>query len=124
MVVTFTTALPLLEQPPAVTVTPSVAGEAVLTSKVMDGVPWPPVMMPLPMVQAYVAPAVGGTEATTPVVFAQTPAGAEIVAVGCGFTVTVVGAEVALQLPLETVTVNVPLAETVMACVFAPLLQA
>ena len=41
--------------------------------------------------------------------------------VGNGFTVTVVAAEVAeVQVPLNTLTVYVPEAETVMDCVFAP----
>src|SRR5947207_10721430 len=46
-------------------------------------------------------------------------------AVGSGFTVTVVGALVALQPPTESVivTVNVPLAITVMLGVVAPLLH-
>jgi hypothetical protein len=44
-----------------------------------------------------------------------------IVAVGNGFTVTVVGADVAEQLfPLVTVTVYVPPAITLMLCVVCP----
>ena len=43
--------------------------------------------------------------------------------VGTEFTVTTVGAELAAQFPLETVTEYDPLCETVMDCVVAPLDQ-
>ena len=43
-----------------------------------------------------------------------------MVASGIVFTVTVVGALVAEQVPLDTVTVKVPLTDTVIACVVAP----
>ncbi|MNE17548.1 hypothetical protein D3C80_1105330 [compost metagenome] len=46
-----------------------------------------------------------------------------IVAVGAGFTVIVVGAEVAIQLPEPTLTVYEPLVETVIEFVIAPVDQ-
>jgi hypothetical protein len=48
---------------------------------------------------------------------------AVIVAIGAGLTVTLVGAEVALQLPLVTCTLNVPLLVTEIDEVVAPLDQ-
>lgn len=62
--------------------------------------------MPFAIVQVYVAaPVATGTEAFA-VAFAQTLAGAVIVVLGSGLTVTTTGDDVAVQpLPFPTVTV-------------------
>src|SRR2546426_12346093 len=70
-VTTCTTAEPVEEQP-FVTVAPMVAGPLAPALHVIWLLPWPAVMAPPLMVQAYAAPAVLGTEAVLPVEFAGT----------------------------------------------------
>lgn len=97
--VTGTLTLPTVEHAPLVTVTLSVTLPLAGAVKLTDGVAPPPVIAPLVIVQLYVAPAVAVTLARLFVLFAQTFAGAVMVA-GAGLeTVIVVAAEVAEQLP-------------------------
>jgi len=102
---TATLALPLLLQPFAVTLTLSVIGPVAPAVNVIALVPWPPVIVAFVAVQAYVAPEVAVTLALL-FAFAQTLAGAVIVALGGGLTVTVVAADVAVQ-PEPSVIVTV-----------------
>lgn len=94
-----TAAVPLFEQAPEVTVTLSVTLPPPPAVNVIDGVDAPPVIVPLVMLHAYVAPAVAATLAELFVLFAQTFGGVVRVVEGGVSTVTVVGAEVAEQLP-------------------------
>ena len=89
-----------------VTVTFNVVVPAAPAVKVMLAVPLPPVMEPLVMPQTYVAPTPAlATEAPALVPLAM-EAGAVMVALGFGLTVTVVAAEAALLQPrLVTTTV-------------------
>ena len=72
-----TVAVPVDEQLPFVTVTLIVMEPPFPAVHVIDGVPWPPAMMPPLMVHAYVVPAgPAGTDAVLPFVFAPTDGGA------------------------------------------------
>jgi len=80
---TVTVALPFVLQVLIEAVTLIVTGEVLPAEKVMDGVPWPPVSVPLVSDQVYVAPAVGVVMlAALPVLFPQTDAGALMAAAG------------------------------------------
>src|SRR5262249_40181792 len=72
------------EQPaPLTTVTPRVTEPELPAVNAIERVPLPPVIVPFPIVQAYVAPApASGTEAALPAEPEQTWAGAVIVASG------------------------------------------
>ena len=65
--------------------------------KLTTSLPWPLLMTAFVAVHAYVAPALEGTEAEA-LAFGQAVDGAEMTALGGALTVTVVAAEVALQL--------------------------
>src|SRR5438270_133827 len=120
-----TLALPVEMQPPLFMLMPRVSVPLGPAVKVMAFVPWPAVMLPLAMVQAYVAPATAETLAALPVLFAQTAAGAVIGGVGEPASVTLLLAE-ALQLEaLVTVTLYVVVAAgvSVIVCVVAPVDQ-
>ena len=90
--------------------------------KVMVVVPWPAVMLPFAMVQAYVAPETGETLALLPVLFAQTAGGAAIGGVGEPANVTVLLALLLQFEALVTVTLYVVVAAgvSVIVCVVAP----
>jgi hypothetical protein len=102
---TATLAVPVAVQPLLDTETFSVIGPVAAAVKVIAFVPCPLAIVAFVPVQLYEAPDVTTTLAL-PVAFAQTLAGAEIVALGAGLTVTVVTADVALQ-PAALVTVTV-----------------
>ena len=120
---TFAEELPPQEVP--LTVMPSVTLPLAPALKVMAFVPWPAVMLPLAMVQAYVAPATAETLAALPVLFAQTAAGAVIGGVGEPARVTVLLAEALQFEALVTVTLYVVVAAgvSVIVCVVAPVDQ-
>src|SRR3954452_23795907 len=87
-----TVVLPVEEQP-RVAVTPSVTLPEAPAVKRIELVPWPLVMVPLVMVQTYVAPpVVNGTLAALLVLFAQTVDGAVMVDDG-GTQITLTAAE-------------------------------
>ena len=100
----FTVAVPLFEQPlPSAIDTPSCTG-APVGVKLIAFVPWP-VNVAFVTVQLNVAPLSGGTLAEL-LVFAHMLAGALIVALGCGLTVTTMGDVEPLQ-PFVSVAVAV-----------------
>ena len=101
-----TFAVPVAEQPLLVTVTESETAPLEPAVNAIDGVPLPELIVPLVTDHVYVVPAgPAATEAALPLEFGSTDDGAVMDAFGVGFTVTTTGAEVALQLPLEIVTV-------------------
>ena len=93
-----TLAVPLLLHPVAVIVTTFVNSTVTLAPAVkVTVVPvCPPVMLPLPIVQLYVAPDVVGTDAVLPVELEHTEPGAVIVAEGSALMVMVMAVESAL----------------------------
>lgn len=98
-----TVAEPVAVHEPPVAVTPRVTLPLEPAVKEMAFVPCPAVMVPLPIVHAYVAPAVNGTDAPLFADDEVTDDGALTAADGDGETVT--GCDVvALQLPLLTLT--------------------
>src|ERR1044072_893224 len=84
-------AFSVVEQP-RVAVMPSVTLPLAPAVKRIELVPWPLVIVPLPIVQTYAAPLVNGTLAGLPVLFAQTDGGAVMVDVG-GMQTTLTAAE-------------------------------
>ena len=118
-----TFALPVLMQPPLFTLTPRVSVPLGPPVKVIDGVPWPAVMLPLVIDQAYVVPAgPAGTDAVWPGEPAVTLAGAEIGTVPLVAMVTVCEAVPLQPALVVTVTLYVVAAvcETVIVRVVAP----
>ena len=111
---------------PLVTVTFSVTGPVAAAVKVMAFVFDGPSIVPLAMLQAYVAPGTSGTDAAWPLLLSQTLAGAVMAALGEGVTVTVCVSLAAQPLPLVTVTPKVAVLDgvTVTCCVVAPFVQA
>ena len=99
-------AVPFDVQPLSVATTLSETGVALVTLKVIDGVPCPVCSVPLLTVQVYVAPATPPpTMLALTTLLAQTDDGALMAAGGGALAVTVVGAEVPVQ-PPESVTVT------------------
>jgi hypothetical protein len=113
-------ALPVVEQPLSVTVTPNEIGPFAPAEKVIVSLPWPAVIVPFVMDHAYWAPPCARTEALLEVL-AQTLAGAVIVEDGSGFEVTLTAGDVTLQpLPSVTVTLYAPEAVALKLEPFAP----
>ena len=124
--VTFTTFVEELEQPPVVTVTPSVTEPEAGAENVIEDVPLPAVIVPPVIDQEYVDEGDEvATEALLPVEFALTDVGAVIVEFGTAFTAIVCEADAEQPLPSVTVTLYVVVAvgATEIVAVVAPVDQ-
>lgn len=112
--------MPLTVQPLSVTLTESDIGPALPAVNEMVFVPLPELMVPLTMLQAYVAPACSGTLAERPLSFSSTDVGPLIVALGDDVRVTVCVAVDAQPAELVTVTVYVCDAAVCVAVIDGP----
>lgn len=119
--VTATLVLELLVHELLVTLTARTTLPEAGAVKVIELVPWPLAIVPLVMVQLYDAPAMVATLADA-FAFAQTEAGAAIVALGVGLIATDAVALPLQDAELVTVTprLTVPLAAAVKMIVFVP----
>ena len=109
-----TVCVPLFEQPPTVTVTPRVTLPVEPAVKVMALLLVELVIVPLVIVQAYVAPACAGTLAELPVLFTHVVDGALMVALGSAVMATLCVPVLVQPFAVTvTLTVVVPLAPAV-----------